>query len=179
MSIHYFIGIKIPLPAAGKMTSQRDTWNLESHRRHPLAEDLHITLLFLGGDPHGEIHAVAEALAEISHPPFELEISGVAHFGIPERPRVVYAALEENEQLNGLQGKISETLRAFQLSPDNKPFVPHITLANKWRGQDVWEQLPEIETDHFKACEFALFRIDPAGTPRYIPVRTYKLKDGV
>lgn len=118
MSIHYFIGIKIPLPAAGKMTSQRDTWNLESHRRHPLAEDLHITLLFLGGDPHGEIHAVAEALAEISHPPFELEISGVAHFGIPERPRVVYAALEENEQLNGLQGKISETLRAFQLSPD-------------------------------------------------------------
>lgn len=179
MNKHYFIGIKIPLPAARKLTDQRESWNLSSHRRYPLAEDLHITLLFIGGDPHAEINAVADALSEISHPAFELQISGLSHFGKSERPRVVYAALEENAMLSSLQEKVSNTLRGFQLSPDNKPFVPHITLANKWCGQDVWDELPEIEPDHFMACEFTLFRIDPAGTPRYIPVQTYQMKDGV
>lgn len=179
MNIHYFIGIKIPLPAARKLAAQRKSWNPASHRRQPLAEDLHITLVFLGGDPYGEIYAVADALSEIDHPAFELQISGLSHFGRSERPRVVYAALKENEMLNSLQEKVRAALDGFQWSPDNKPFVPHITLANKWCGQDVWDELPEIEPDHFMACEFTLFRIDPAGAPRYITVQTYQMKDGV
>ncbi|WP_033541581.1 RNA 2',3'-cyclic phosphodiesterase [Planococcus sp. CAU13] len=179
MNNHYFIGIKVPLQTAEFLTEQRDSWGLSGHRRYPLAEDLHITLLFIGGDPHDEIGKVAEALKEIEHPSFELKITGTAYFGKRERPRVVYAALEENMMLNTLQEKVREALQGFHLSPDNKSFVPHITLANKWSGKEVWEQIPQIQTDSFRAEEFTLFRIEPAGKPRYVAVKTYKLKDGV
>lgn len=179
MNNHYFIGIKVSLQTAQHLVEQRDSWGLSGHRRYPFAEDLHITLLFIGGDPHGEIERVAEALKGIAHPPFELKITGTAHFGKSDRPRVVYAALEENELLNGLQRKVKDALSGFRLSPDNKPFVPHITLANKWAGKEVWEEIPQIESESFRAEEFSLFRIDPAGKPRYIAVETYKLKDGV
>lgn len=179
MNNHYFIGIKVPPATAERLVDQRDAWGLSGHRRYPIAEDLHITLLFIGGDTHGEIAEVAEALKGIQHSPFELKITGTAHFGKSDRPRVVYAALEENERLNGLHRKVKDALSSFRLSPDNKPFVPHITLANKWAGKDVWEEIPQIESESFRAEEFSLFRIEPAGKPRYIAVETYQLKDGV
>ncbi len=179
MEQHYFIGIKIPFPVAQILAEQRDSWHLSSHKRLPVAEDLHITLLFLGGDPHGEIQEVAEALEKVGHNPFTVEITGTGYFGKKDRPRVVYAATEENESLNDLQQKIKDILKKFQLSPDNKPFVPHITLANKWMGQELWEGIPELKTGRFDAWEFSLFRIEPTQTPRYIAVQNYKLKDGV
>lgn len=179
MDNHYFIGIKIPLPTAHSLAEQRDSWDLSSHKRFPVAEDLHITLLFIGGDPHGEIGEVAKALEEVVHEPFTVDIKGTEYFGKKERPRVVYAATEENNSLNALQKNVKDTLKGFQLSPDNKPFVPHITLANKWAGKEPWGDIPELETEHFEADEFSLFRIEPSETPRYIAVQTYKLKDGV
>ncbi|MCM3611521.1 RNA 2',3'-cyclic phosphodiesterase [Planococcus sp. MERTA32b] len=176
---HYFIGIKIPLTTARSLVEQRDSWNLSSHKRLPVAEDLHITLLFLGGDPHDEIGEVAKALEEVAHGSFSVDIAGTGYFGKMERPRVVYAATEENDSLNRLQLKIRDILKGFQLSPDNKPFVPHITLANKWAGNEPWNGIPELETGRFEVGEFSLFQIEPVQTPRYIAVQNYKLKDGV
>lgn len=179
MSNHYFIGIKIPAAAAQSLASQRDAWNLSSHKRYPRAEDLHITLLFLGSDPYGEIDGVAEALGTISQSSFELHITGASFFGLSERPRVVYAAIGESTELAELQEKVRETLKDFRLSPDTKPFVPHITLANKWAGKELWSGIPAVGPESFIANEFSLFRIDPGGSPRYIALKTYQLKDGV
>ncbi len=176
---HYFIGIKIPLATAHSLVEQRNSWNLSSHRRLPAAEDLHMTLLFIGGDPHGEIGEVAQALEEVVHDSFVVDITGTGYFGITDRPRVVYAETEENGSLNRLQEKVRDTLKEFQLRPDNKPFVPHITLANKWAGKEPWDDIPALGKERFKVDAFSLFRIEPENTPRYIAVQTYKLKDGV
>ncbi|HSJ36693.1 MAG TPA: RNA 2',3'-cyclic phosphodiesterase [Planococcus sp. (in: firmicutes)] len=179
MENHYFIGIKIPLPVAQSLVEQRESWGLSSHKRYPVAEDLHITLLFIGADPEGEIMAATEALQGIAHSPFTLKITGTGYFGIKERPGVVYGAIEENDSLNALQDKIKTAFSDFNLSPDTKPFVPHITLANKWAGKDLWEEIPALGPDSFRAEEFSLFRIEPGSIPRFIAVKTYKLKDGV
>lgn len=179
MDNHYFIGIKIPLTTACSLVEQRNSWDLSSHKRLPVAEDLHITLLFLGGDPYDEIGGAAKALEEVWHESFTLNITGTGYFGKKERPRVVYAATEENDSLNRLQLKIRDALKGFRLSPDNKPFVPHITLANKWAANEPWDEIPEIKEGHFEVDEFSLFRIEPTQTPRYIAVQNYKLKDGV
>lgn len=179
MENHYFIGIKIPLPAARSLVEQRDSWNLSSHKRYPVAEDLHITLLFIGADPQGEIIAAAKALQDVAHSTFDLMITGTGYFGKKERPRVVYGAVGESDSLNGLQEKIKKALSDFNLSPDNKPFVPHITVANKWAAKDPWDEIPQLRPEIFSVEEFSLFRIEPASSPRYVAVKTYKLKDGV
>lgn len=179
MDNHYFIGIKIPVPTAESLIEQRISWDLSSHKRHPDAEDLHITLLFIGADPNGEIQAAAEVLQEVVHPPFDLKLTGSGYFGKSDRPRVVYGAVEENDLLSGLHEKIKAALNGFTLSPDNKPFVPHITLANKWAGNVPWEGIPPLRPQSFRAEEFSLFRIEPGNKPRYVAVQTYKLKDGV
>ena len=179
MANHYFIGIKIPMAAARSLVEQRDSWGLSSHKRCPVAEDLHITLLFIGADPEGEILDAAEALQDVAHSPIDLKITGTGYFGKKERPRVVYGAIEENNSLNRLHEKIKAALSGFNLSPDTKPYVPHITLANKWTAKEAWVEIPALPPDSFRAEEFSLFRIEPAGTPRYVAVKTYKLKDGV
>nr|WP_316046189.1 hypothetical protein [Planococcus glaciei] len=46
MQAHYFIGIKIPEPAAKKLDQARTAWNLKSHKRYTHWVDMHITLLF-------------------------------------------------------------------------------------------------------------------------------------
>lgn len=179
MSNHYFIGIKIPPSVARSLVEQRDSWGAGSHKRLPVAEELHITLAFIGGDPFDEINQVAETLNRVVHAAFELKITETGIFGKEDRPRVVYAGVAENELLNHLQVKIKTVLNDFELSSNEKPFVPHITLANKWNGKEVWTAIPEIKPDSFQAIEFSLFRIRPYKTPRYIAIQTYKLKDDV
>lgn len=178
MNNHYFIGIKIPLPVASSLVEQRDSWGVASHRKIPDAEDLHITLVFIGGDPLGEIDAAVESLEEIDHPALELAVTGSGFFGKKDRPRVVYAAVKENNSLHELQVKVIHALKDFGMRPDTKPFVPHITLANKWAGEEMWKEIPQIRAEHFRVNEFSLFRIEPDSTPRYVSIKTYKLKDG-
>ncbi|WP_422122868.1 RNA 2',3'-cyclic phosphodiesterase [Planococcus sp. X10-3] len=176
---HYFIGIKIPLATAQSLVEQRESWGLRSHKHIPVAEDLHLTLVFIGGDPLDEIREAAMALERVAHTAFDVAIAGTGYFGKQERPRVVYAAIEENVLLHELQEKVKQALSGFHWSPDNKPFVPHITLANKWAGKETWTEIPELGPENFRASEFSLFRIDPGSTPRYAAIKTYKLKDGV
>lgn len=179
MEKHYFIGIKIPLYTAESLVGQRKAWGTAGHKRYPFAEDLHITLLFIGEDPKGEIMVAAEALEAVAHPKIDLRIAGSGFFGKKDRPRVVYAALEESPSLQELQQKIKGALSDFNLSPDNKAFVPHITLANKWAGKEPWDRIPTLSPESFQAKAFSLFRIDPSSTPRYTALKTYQLKDGV
>jgi 2'-5' RNA ligase len=179
MQAHYFIGIKIPEPAAKKLDQARKGWNLKSHKRYTHWMDMHITLLFIGSDPHNEIEAVQQALAAISHAPFALTANGVKTFGNPAKPRIIYAAVEDSPALSELQKKVREALEPFRLKPDEKGFVPHITLAGKWAGGPPLDIDMEIEPAAFQVTEFSLFRIEPGSVPKYIPETTYHLREGV
>lgn len=177
MSKHYFIGIKIPQAAANKLDDTRRQWGLKSHKRYTPPVDMHITLIFIGDDPNQEIDAVAEALSDIKHSPFQLTIHGVGTFGNPATPRIIYASLKESEELNLLQDQVRQAVKGFRLNPDSKKFVPHITLAAKWAGGAPVKQELTLEPLSFEVTEFSLFEIHPREVPRYIPVATYQLTE--
>ncbi|PSL31103.1 2'-5' RNA ligase [Planomicrobium soli] len=178
MSKHYFIGIKIPAEVAGKLDAARQEWNLTSHKRYTSPVDMHITLLFIGNDPNSEIKAAAEALKEVAHAAFKLTINGVKAFGNPLTPRIIYASIEESEELAALQQSVRQTLQPFHLNPDTKPFVPHITLAGKWKGGPPIKQSLSLGPVTFQVTEFSVFQIEPQQVPRYIPIQTYQLEEG-
>lgn len=177
MSTHYFIGIRIPGQAAEKIGHARDSWELTTHKRLTPPADMHITLIFIGEDRFGELGEIAERLGQIDQVPFRLQVAGVKTFGNPETPRIVYAALFDNPELMALQQAVEQQLDSLQLATDPKPFVPHITLASRWKGGSLPEnwQLEELE---FPVDSFSLFEIHPRETPRYKEIQTYPLKGG-
>ncbi|RLJ82097.1 RNA 2',3'-cyclic phosphodiesterase [Planococcus citreus] len=177
MSTHYFIGIRIPGQTAEKIGQARDSWNLSTHKRLTPPGDMHITLVFIGEDRFGELEEIAERLGQIDQAPFCLQLAGVKTFGNPETPRIVYAALADSPELMELQHTVQQQLEPLELVTDPKPFVPHITLASRWKGGSLSEnwQLEELE---FAVDSFSLFEIHPRETPRYKEIQTYPLKGG-
>lgn len=178
MKAHYFIGIPIPEPAASLLAETRKEWNLNSHKKYTQPQDMHITLLFIGDDPNGEIEEVAKALEKIRHAPFDLLLDGVDAFGNPATPRIIYASVTPSGELAELQVKVREKVLQFDMNPDQKPFVPHVTLAGKWAGGPPIENNMKLDPISFRVTEFSLFRIEPRSTKKYIPVSTYQLRRG-
>ncbi|MGM0897336.1 MAG: RNA 2',3'-cyclic phosphodiesterase [Bacillota bacterium] len=175
MSTHYFIGIRIPQETAEKIAQARNSWEMATHKRSTPPGDMHITLVFIGEDRFGELEEIAERMERISQTPFRLRTDGVKTFGNPETPRIVYAALSDSPELMELQLAVQQQLGPLKLSTDPKPFVPHITLASRWRGGSLPEKL-ELEELEFPVESFSLFEIHPRETPRYKEIQTYLLK---
>ncbi|MBB5180568.1 2'-5' RNA ligase [Planomicrobium koreense] len=181
MQTHYFIGINIPEAAAKELAEARGQWNLQSHKKYTRPQDMHITLLFIGSAEETQLQEAAQALEEISQAPFDLAINGVKTFGNPQTPRIIYAAIADSAPLMELQEKVREITRKFNLSSDQKPFVPHITLAAKWAGGSEMEEAPvfKMPSISFRVEEFSLFRIEPQNMRKYVPQATYRLQEGV
>lgn len=97
--------------------------------RWSAAENLHITLLFIGEVGREEAAEIDETLAGIRAPGFHLKIAGVGSFGEGREARSLWAGVERAEPLLHLQKKIERALSDHDIDPDGRKFSPHITLA--------------------------------------------------
>lgn len=178
---HYFIGVKLPGDLARRLVENRNEWQLElSHKRLPVAADLHITLVYLGAVEAEILTKLISELNELAEviPAVNLTLCGVETFGNPSTPRVVYTSIEEQPILRKLQNAIFDKCLALLLPIDRKPFVPHITLAKKWSGKlDVFSQEMLIKQESFTMTNFSIYAINPSEVPSYQAVHTISLKD--
>jgi 2'-5' RNA ligase len=107
----------------------------------PLArEALHVTLVFLGWRPEGEIEAVAAALDRVAQgagPP-RLRPLGVVPVP-PRRPRLFALDLDDDgDRATRLQAGLAEALEDAGLHRrEQRPFWPHLTLARVRRGHSA------------------------------------------
>ncbi len=85
--------------------------------------NLHMTLAFIGEWPEN----VSGLLPKIKRP-FHLTLS---HVGIFQQAKVIWAGVEESEELNELAEQVRTRLAEAAIPFDPKPFVPHITLGRK------------------------------------------------
>jgi 2'-5' RNA ligase len=102
-------------------------------------EGIHLTLRFLGEIDETMLDAVGKGLTETvgrCGPPFSLVVGGIGYFPPRGRPRVVWIGLSNPagdpaalSRLCELQSAIEGTVRAAGLSPETRPFHPHLTLA--------------------------------------------------
>lgn len=93
------------------------------------AEQIHLTLRFIGEVDGGLFDDVAEALRAVRGEPFPLRLYGVGHFPPSGPPRQLWAGVEKNPPLIALQRAIENALTAAGLEPERRKFVPHVTLA--------------------------------------------------
>lgn len=169
MSSHYFIGIQIPPHIASSIIEARERTNLhETHKTLPVAEDLHITLYYLGEMGQNLLDQINHSLQTIEWNPFELTTRGLAHFGSNITPRVVYTSLEESDSLMDLQRLVQNIVSNYIEIIHSKDFNAHITIAKKWASNTA------LSTDNFllskqsfEVNNFTIYKINMNSIPRY------------
>ena len=92
-------------------------------------ENYHITLRFIGDvDNHLADEVSYELDRAANFEPFRIRLSHLGTFG-GDRPRALYAGVENNEALQRLQASHERVLRRVGLEAEARKFVPHVSLA--------------------------------------------------
>jgi len=96
------------------------------------AENLHVTLAFLGHTPDERLDDVVAAAREAAAlvPPFSLSFDRAGRFPERGRPRVVWLGMADGEaSVVELGAAASAGLRKRDLAFEDRPLAPHLTLA--------------------------------------------------
>jgi 2'-5' RNA ligase len=96
------------------------------------ADNLHLTLKFLGDVEDAEIYRVCrqvqEAAADVA--PFRVTCRGTGAFPNLQRPRTIWLGIDDAAgQLTNLQARVEERMRALQFPREERPFRPHVTIG--------------------------------------------------
>ena len=143
-------------------------------------EQLHLTLRFIGEvDRHraGDIHA---ALGAIHHPRFAIAISGLGTFDRRGQPESVWAGVTPHQPLRELHKKVDQAIARVGVAPEQRAYLPHITLARLKRSsgsvRNLLEQSGGLSSPAFTVESFALFesKLTPDGAA-YSVIERYPL----
>ena len=145
-------------------------------------EALHLTLHFIGDVPEAVARAYGRVLARVDGAAFDLRLQGVGQFPINDRPRVIWAGVQNTAALRALHEAVGDALEREGFRRERRRFQPHITLmrfrkpirrglASKWLQRHV-----DFYAEPFRVEQFALFESDlqPGGAV-YSQRGVYKL----
>ncbi|MGH1463453.1 MAG: RNA 2',3'-cyclic phosphodiesterase [Neptuniibacter sp.] len=96
-----------------------------SHIRWMSAEQLHLTLVFIGAQNNVPLDDLIQKIAEIEFQPFSLSTREIGYFN----SGVIWLGIEENNLLQQLQKKLRQKLEELDLNLERRKFTPHITLG--------------------------------------------------
>ena len=124
--LRLFVGVELPDPV--KQTLLLAQGGVEG-ARWQTAEQLHLTLRFIGNVDRRAAEDARDALAQVAFAPFEVAIAGVGLFGKSRAPRVLYADVVDPQPLKALRDRIEQALVRSGLEPERRKYKPHVTLA--------------------------------------------------
>ncbi|SHE34765.1 2'-5' RNA ligase [Ruegeria intermedia] len=139
------------------------------------AENLHVTLVFLGNPPEEQLADLHFELERVRHPAFCIRFNGLGMFG-----NTIHLAVAKNPSLQELQTKTLQAARGVGIDVPRRRFRPHITIlrgANPalFTGFSGFSpDAPDMRVDRF-----ALFssNLTPQGA-RYDRLADYPLLPG-
>ena len=93
-------------------------------------ENLHFTVKFLGEISDTQEAEVKSRLSKLSLASVDVELRGVGAFPKPDRPRVVWAGVSEEQRraIELLSKEVVDSLEGIG-ERDDRPFQAHVTLA--------------------------------------------------
>jgi 2'-5' RNA ligase len=120
--------VALDLPWEVKQTLAGFAFNLPGARWVP-AQNMHLTLRFIGEAKRLEAEEIDHALAAIRGRGFSLVLTGAGWFEKAGRVSALWVGVERNEALLHLQAKIETALRRIGLAAERRRYTPHVTLA--------------------------------------------------
>jgi 2'-5' RNA ligase len=143
--IRSFIAIELPEEAKKGLARLRRELEKDEHRFVKWVDPggIHLTLKFLGNIPAKRVTEITEAVAKAAQgiSPFHLEISGLGAFPSLKQARIFWVGIGgEVDKLSRLQQNIDSALAALRFAKEERPFVPHLTLARIREGASPSER---------------------------------------
>ncbi|MDT5121576.1 MAG: 2,3-cyclic 3-phosphodiesterase [Acidobacteriota bacterium] len=156
-----------------------------SHASWPRAENLHLTLKFLGEIAQSSVEALslaADRAAQKSEP-FKLIIEGAGSFPPRGAPRVLWlGVVDSSGALAQLQSHLEEECASAGFKREERPFRPHLTLARIRSPQGAralakLHQETGFEAIGFSVTELVMMRSElGAGGSHYTEISRQKFK---
>ena len=99
-------------------------------------ENIHLTLKFLGNLSAPKLGEIKSALAQVTFPPFSIEIKGAGVFPNLKRINVIWVGIGEGwSQIELIFEQTEKLLHQLGFSRETRPFSPHITVARVKSGR--------------------------------------------
>ncbi|EJF80201.1 2'-5' RNA ligase [Bartonella sp. DB5-6] len=146
-------------------------------------QNFHVTLSFFGEIESSLTDEIVRAFDTIKLSPFMLQARGFEVFGSENAPHSLVVRIEPCETLSLLHEKIQCIRSSLHLTPDEKQFTPHITLARLLdiKPDDLPSYLssrgsflfPPFKVDHF----VLLLSPSPSSDAPYIVKRSWALQE--
>jgi len=141
------------------------------------AENVHLTLQFLGAVPDERVAAIEAAVREAAAGSrvLSLEVKGAGGFPNARRPRVVWVGVQGDlPALAALVQDLGRRLAPLGFAPEARPYSPHLTLGRAREGRGApglagaLAVAAQGEGAPWRAAEVVLFEshLSPRG-PRY------------
>lgn len=132
MALRCFIAVPTPGPLKKLLTEITDGLKKSgADVRWVTAENIHLTLKFLGATEEELVPGICKALSErlsyYSH--FYINISGVGCFPDMRRPRVVWIGIEESRELNDLAAAVESEMMKLGYQAEERAYSPHLTIG--------------------------------------------------
>lgn len=120
------------------------------------AENLHLTLAFIGDLEESVAKRLAGRIATIDPVDLRFEFSHTGSF----RSGILWAGLEEKSIIEGLAERVRRMLDEEGIHYDTKPFRAHVTLARAWRGS-VPAHLRDLHSGKLGEPQPPMVRVKP------------------
>jgi 2'-5' RNA ligase len=189
-TIRSFVSIPITpaISAAARKIIKRLKPLDDSIRWVPL-DNIHLTLKFLGDVDNVEIPEICASIRRVTEtvPPFELRVHGTGGFPNREKPRVLFAGVDDpSGRLVEMVGRMEQELAKLGFKPEPRDYRPHLTLG-RVRGNarragetliDALDQMQDIELGEMVVDEVHLMAsfLDKSG-PTYQIMDTIELPE--
>jgi len=147
------------------------------------AENLHVTLKFLGEVAREKLPKIVEALRTApSQGPVALKFHGLGFFPNERRPRVLWAGMDAPQSLIGFAAAVEAALTGVGFAREEREFAPHLTLARSKSATvspTLREAIATLSARQFGMMDASTFhlvesRIKSAG-PEYTTLESFPL----
>jgi RNA 2',3'-cyclic 3'-phosphodiesterase len=180
--VRLFIAIEIPQSIRSTFASLlKDFRAIAPQVKWVRAENLHVTLKFLGETEESKLSALQNVLAAVRSPePVNLEFRGLGFFPNEKRPRVFWAGMQASANLKSLAADIDQAAHRLGFPLEDRPFTPHLTLARfplPGVPPKLLQAIQEMSAQAFgslQAAEFHLIesKLKPTGA-EYTTLQTF------
>lgn len=121
-----FIGLELPQIILQQLLALREEI---PGARWQSVQQLHLTLCFIGNADAELTSRINSHMNALQTAAFSLSLQGLGYFGPVHKPRALWLGAKPAASLVGLQQEVEDKLSAVGITPDTRPFQPHVTLA--------------------------------------------------